>query len=286
MSEERGEYQAGDNTRTVRSDVGRYAMMPEWVLLSGISSGAIHLYALLASCYADRHTNAAHPGRKTLGIQMGVSEDTVDRRVAELIGIGALEKRSRWIANEQVSNEYVLRYALPAIMPSAAATARGGGGNGAATSPQDCGTEPESVNQNQLTSNPGAGSSADATEPAPAPKGAKRAFSVSKSTFTVADRKRLIEKYQNQLPNPGLCIDQALNHKASDKWKDKARGVDDWLRREVEYAQSRGTTGTNSAPAPRQKIIHPVNIATPEMMAAAQKVIDDDKEHQRAKGRA
>ena len=135
---------------------------------------------------------------------------------------------------------------------------------------------------NQEGDDPGAGFETSVSQPAPAPKGAKRV----KSQFTDSDRQALIAKFKDRLPDPTADIDQALNHKAKLKAIDLVLYVDGWLRRETLKPQSRGTTGTNSAPAPRPKILHPVNIASPEMMAAAQKVIDDDKEHQRAKGRA
>jgi hypothetical protein len=60
---------------TLKSQV-RFAMVPEWLIYSGVSHGAVRLYAVL-----DRHANrenVAWPSRATLGRLMGCSTDTVD----------------------------------------------------------------------------------------------------------------------------------------------------------------------------------------------------------------
>ena len=55
----------------MRTDIGRYAILPEWLLDAGVSSHAIRLFGLLAAKYADRE-GSCHPGRQALAAQMGV----------------------------------------------------------------------------------------------------------------------------------------------------------------------------------------------------------------------
>jgi hypothetical protein len=75
---------------------GYFAVIPEWVLDSGISSRAVHLYALLRR-YADQRTGMAHPSRKTLAGRLGVSDEkTVDRATEELVAVGAIRVRPRY----------------------------------------------------------------------------------------------------------------------------------------------------------------------------------------------
>lgn len=52
-------------------------------------------------------------------------------------------------------------------------------------------------------------------------------------------RDKMKEKYGAKLGDVDPIIDDALNHKASDRWKDTERGVDGWLRRQVSFNGSR-----------------------------------------------
>tara|TARA_S200002703_G_scaffold158366_1_gene168546 strand:- start:1187 stop:1978 length:792 start_codon:yes stop_codon:yes gene_type:complete len=72
----------------------RFSMVPAWVLDSGISDKAIRLYAVLAG-YADSETGQAYPGRTLLSKRLDCSTKTVDRAVAELMGVGAIKKQQR-----------------------------------------------------------------------------------------------------------------------------------------------------------------------------------------------
>lgn len=80
---------------SVKSDVGRFAIVPEWLLDSGVSAQAIRLFAILAAKYADRATDEAHPSRRTMGRDLGASPATVDRVLRELVDAGALEMERR-----------------------------------------------------------------------------------------------------------------------------------------------------------------------------------------------
>lgn len=98
----------------VKSDVGRYAMVPEWLLDTHISSTAVRLFAVLAAKYADRDTAEAHPRRRTLAGDIGASVDTVDRALKELETVGAVTVEARNTdEGDRDSNTYTLAYARP-----------------------------------------------------------------------------------------------------------------------------------------------------------------------------
>lgn len=86
-----------------------FSIIPHWIIFSGVSSGAIHLYAVLAK-YADWESGEAFPARSTLAKDLGKSPDTVDRHLKELKDIGAItiEARHRKGTKENRSNKYTL----------------------------------------------------------------------------------------------------------------------------------------------------------------------------------
>lgn len=90
------------------SDTGPFVIIPEWVILSKISHGAVRLYALLGR-YADYETGEAFPSRKLLATRLDVSVATVDRLVKELVDIGALEVFKRCDNGIWLSNLYRIR---------------------------------------------------------------------------------------------------------------------------------------------------------------------------------
>lgn len=98
---------------TVSTDV-HFAIVPEWVLFSDVSAQAVRVYAVLAR-FADRETDVAFPGRKTISLRARCSVSTVQRSVAELVEIGAVEVRTRKVDGraENDTNEYVLRRIPP-----------------------------------------------------------------------------------------------------------------------------------------------------------------------------
>ena len=63
-----------------------FAMIPEAVLYSGVSDGAVRLYGVLRR-FADQEMKA-WPSRRTLAERLGVSVDTLDRRLRELTDAG------------------------------------------------------------------------------------------------------------------------------------------------------------------------------------------------------
>jgi hypothetical protein len=95
----------------MRSDTGPFAIVPVWLLRTGLSSAALLIYTTLAGKYADRE-GRAWPRRRTLAEETGLSLDTVDRSVKELIEKGGLIKDRRWKDDGgSTSSVYTLCYA-------------------------------------------------------------------------------------------------------------------------------------------------------------------------------
>lgn len=96
------------------SDVGRFAIVPLWLLLTDVSNTAIRLFALLAAKYADRD-GACFPSRLRLAADLRArSKRTVDTAIDELERVGAVEVERRATKGLHQSNVYVLHYADPA----------------------------------------------------------------------------------------------------------------------------------------------------------------------------
>lgn len=91
------------------SELGPYAIVPEWVLDADVSDRAVRLYARLAR-YATRD-GKAFPSRRTMSERLRCSLDSIDRAMRELVAIGALEKTARYRegTRSRTSNDYVLR---------------------------------------------------------------------------------------------------------------------------------------------------------------------------------
>lgn len=106
-----------DNVTRFNAD-NRFSIIPHWVIFSGISSGGIHLYAVLMK-YADNETGQAFPSRQTLARDLSKTLRTVDSYIKELTSIGALKvtQRKRRDSNENYSNLYTLITAKPNAEP-------------------------------------------------------------------------------------------------------------------------------------------------------------------------
>lgn len=76
-----------DNLNTENNTT--FAMIPTWLLKSGISANSIMLYGILWS-YANRETGECFPSRARLANDMDCSKDTVRRAMKELEKIGAV----------------------------------------------------------------------------------------------------------------------------------------------------------------------------------------------------
>jgi hypothetical protein len=104
---------------SVRSDVGPFAMVPEWLIdTPGLTPSAFMVYAVLA-LHADRNTGRAHPSRTKIAERIGASKATVDRALKLLSDIGAIEITPRFAApsedgtRRQTSNDYRIQFANP-----------------------------------------------------------------------------------------------------------------------------------------------------------------------------
>lgn len=97
-------------------DRTKFVMIPKWIMLSDLSSGAIRLYGALMS-YANNETLQAFPTRKTLANDMHMKQaKSIDPYIDELKRFGALkvEKRLRKDGGH-MSSLYTLVFDDPSI---------------------------------------------------------------------------------------------------------------------------------------------------------------------------
>jgi hypothetical protein len=116
----------------LRTDIGPFAIVPEWLIDAEVSHGAVRLYSLLA-----RYSNsdqAAWPSRATLARRLRSSKDSVDRWVKELVCVQALhvEARRDVTKDGNLINRSNL-YTLAVVPPGVAAVVRPGSRMVAAT---------------------------------------------------------------------------------------------------------------------------------------------------------
>ncbi len=81
-------------TYSATNQIGRYVVVPLWVLDSGVSCKAVAVYARLAS-RADFDTGEAWPSMKLLAEEAGMSESVARRAVDELVQAGAVNVEPR-----------------------------------------------------------------------------------------------------------------------------------------------------------------------------------------------
>jgi hypothetical protein len=86
----------------IRSQIGPFSIVPEWVMDRGLSATGLKLYVILGR-FADYDTGIAFPSRETLAARMNCSEKTVDRAVAELERAECVEV---WSPGRYLSNRY------------------------------------------------------------------------------------------------------------------------------------------------------------------------------------
>ena len=99
----------------MKSDVGRFAIVPEWLLDEELSDAAVRLYAVLMCKHADRNGEGAIVRRRTLADEVQKkSVDAVDKAKRELVAVGALELIERHGADgSRLADEMRLRAADP-----------------------------------------------------------------------------------------------------------------------------------------------------------------------------
>lgn len=100
-----------DPAPRLATDSGPFALVPAWVLTSGVSDRAVRLYGLLA-LRADSDTGECWPSRATLAREAGCSPKSVDRALRELRDVGALSWHARFRGGDgttpQTSNLFVI----------------------------------------------------------------------------------------------------------------------------------------------------------------------------------
>jgi len=112
-----------------------FVMLPRWLLHSEVSDGAKVLYCMLHDLVAGREGPTRPVSRAQLAAGGRVSVDTVDRRLAELIRIGAVEKQTQFETERgQLANVYWVRLSPPVALVRGT-VAHSGPGRGGATSP-------------------------------------------------------------------------------------------------------------------------------------------------------
>lgn len=106
----------------------RFALVPEWVLFApGVSHAAVRVYAALACIWSDWTTGECWPSRDTVAQRLGVSTDTVDRAVKQLVEVGAVRVEARYRPDgSRASNKLWLRRQQPAQLPLPLRTAADG----------------------------------------------------------------------------------------------------------------------------------------------------------------
>ena len=113
----------------------RFSIVPEWVLDADIGDCALRLYAVLLR-YGNT-TGARMPARTTLAARLHKkSTDTVDRALAELVQLGAVQVEPRWAGRQRLTNRYRIHTSRPSRngpVPPATGTGPGGGRTDAAT---------------------------------------------------------------------------------------------------------------------------------------------------------
>jgi hypothetical protein len=100
----------------LRAERAPFVMLPRWLLHHrGISDGAKVLYGMLHDLVAGREGPTRPVTRGQLAACCDVSVATVDRRLAELVAAGAVEKQAQFETHQgQLANVYLVRLSPPA----------------------------------------------------------------------------------------------------------------------------------------------------------------------------
>ncbi|MDQ1518594.1 MAG: hypothetical protein QOE80_4424, partial [Actinomycetota bacterium] len=100
---------AGEQALHLQGERLPFAMLPRWLLYHReVAEGAKFLYCVLHDLVSGREGPTRPVTRAELAAWCGVSADTVDRRLAELVAVGAVEKQPRIRAGGQQANVYMV----------------------------------------------------------------------------------------------------------------------------------------------------------------------------------
>lgn len=110
-----------------------FAMLPRWLLYrADVSEGAKFLYCVLHDLVSGRQGPTRPVTRAELAACCGVSVDTIDRRLAQLVAAGAVEKQAQIRAGGQQANIYMVWLTPPEGLQRSAESIAGPGGRIAA----------------------------------------------------------------------------------------------------------------------------------------------------------
>jgi hypothetical protein len=102
----------------LRAERSPFVMVPRWLLYeAAVSEGALFLYCVLHDLVAGREGPTRPVTRAQLAETCGVSVDTVDRRLAELVRAEAVEKQAQVPAGGQQANVYQVWLTPPDARP-------------------------------------------------------------------------------------------------------------------------------------------------------------------------
>ena len=96
-----------DAAMQLRAERAPFVMLPRWLLYHpDVSEGAKFLYCVLHDLVAGRQGPTRPVTRAELAACCGVSVDTIDRRLAQLVAASAVEKHTQVRAGGQIANVY------------------------------------------------------------------------------------------------------------------------------------------------------------------------------------
>ena len=96
-----------------RSDIGPFAIVPLWLIQSGVTPGAVTCFALMWAKWADKE-GECWPSHTSIAREMEVTERSVKRYLAELSEVGAVMVVNRLRDDgSQTSNLYLLNASRP-----------------------------------------------------------------------------------------------------------------------------------------------------------------------------
>ncbi len=194
------------------------------------------------------------PTLATMGLETGLSRPALVHHIAALEDAGLVAHERRGGAgNGAASNVYQLNFKPHDMAKLTSARAKL--------------TSARTLLLEEPTINPHTKPTREPTARAPQPQKPVKQDKPSIEEITA----ELIALYADIWPPVEVQarVDRALNHKASDKWKDKSRGLKDWLRRDAAEARSTSPPhrNGNGTPAGRKG-----------PLSAALESVDDDED--------
>lgn len=117
----------GVSSMLVTAERAPFVMLPRWLLYHRqVGEGAKFLYCVLHDLVAGREGPTRPVTRAELADRCGVSANTIDRRLAELVAAGAVDKEPQILAGGQVGNIYRVWLSAPEQRPDSRLTGSGG----------------------------------------------------------------------------------------------------------------------------------------------------------------